>query len=653
MKKIIVFLLCLGVSFYGYNQVDRPQKKDKKAFVDAFTQDTTKTKKQNGLNKRDNKPPIALYKIISVNRDTTFVDTTLTIKKDYRFNYLRKDDFELIPFSNVGQPYNKLAYDFKQTQLLPLFGAKARHFSYKEVADVFYYEVPTPLTELYFKTAFQQGQQLDALFTVNTSRQFNIAVGYKGVRSLGTYQHMLTSTGIFWASTNYQSKNKLYQLRAHFTAQEIKNEENGGLNANSLILFTQDDPEFRDRGRLDVNYEDAETLLRGNRFFIENEYALVKPDTASGTSLIIGNNLQYEIKRYGFKQDTPFEAYGVSYKTENLNKRTDLDYFETKLYTRFSNKTLGNITGFIGYTDFEYGYDSVLLLDNQFIPNKLSGNQILVGGSYAKNYKNFALSAQGNILVSGIFSGNFISGNAAYRLNKNTQINAGILAKSAAPTFNFLLHQSDYVNFNWQNNFKNIKTQVLNFELLADKIAAIKLDFTNIDKYTYFAIKPNDSTPSPTQYNGTINYLKIKAEKEFKYKNFALANTIMYQNVLQGTGVFNVPEFTTRNTLYFQDEWFKKALFLQTGVTVKYFSKYYMLAYQPVLGEMYLQNNQKIGGFPLIDVFFNAKVRQTRIYFKYENIGALFSNKKDYFSAPNYPYRDAVLRFGLVWNFFL
>jgi len=25
----------------------------------------------------------------------------------------------------------------------------------------------------------------------------------------------------------------------------------------------------------------------------------------------------------------------------------------------------------------------------------------------------------------------------------------------------------------------------------------------------------------------------------------------------------------------------------------------------------------------------------------------------DYFSAPNNPYRDFVIRFGLVWNFFL
>ncbi|HAV55362.1 MAG TPA: hypothetical protein DCX41_10605, partial [Aequorivita sp.] len=42
------------------------------------------------------KPPIDYYKIISTARDTTFVDTTLSIKKKYRFNYLRRDNFELL-----------------------------------------------------------------------------------------------------------------------------------------------------------------------------------------------------------------------------------------------------------------------------------------------------------------------------------------------------------------------------------------------------------------------------------------------------------------------------------------------------------------------------------------------------------------------------
>jgi hypothetical protein len=114
-----------------------------------------------------------------------------------------------------------------------------------------------------------------------------------------------------------------------------------------------------------------------------------------------------------------------------------------------------------------------------------------------------------------------------------------------------------------------------------------------------------------------------------------------------------VPQIVTRNSLYFQDHFFKRALFLQTGINFKYFSSYAMNAYDPVLAEFYVQNGEKMGGFPLIDIFLNAKVKQTRIYFKYEHFNSLFTSKNEYFSAPGYPYRDPVIRFGLVWNFFL
>ena len=44
------------------------------------------------------------YKIISIQKDTTFADTTLSIQKEYEYNYLRKDMFGTMLFPNEGQP---------------------------------------------------------------------------------------------------------------------------------------------------------------------------------------------------------------------------------------------------------------------------------------------------------------------------------------------------------------------------------------------------------------------------------------------------------------------------------------------------------------------------------------------------------------------
>jgi len=70
-----------------------------------------------------------------------------------------------------------------------------------------------------------------------------------------------------------------------------------------------------------------------------------------------------------------------------------------------------------------------------------------------------------------------------------------------------------------------------------------------------------------------------------------------------------------------------------------------------LIGEFFTQDKVKIGNFPNLDFFINAKIQRTRIYLKAEHFNSLFS-ENNYFSAPDYPYRDFLIRFGLVWNFF-
>ncbi len=73
--------------------------------------------------------------------------------------------------------------------------------------------------------------------------------------------------------------------------------------------------------------------------------------------------------------------------------------------------------------------------------------------------------------------------------------------------------------------------------------------------------------------------------------------------------------------------------------------------YSPVLGEFFTQNSVENGNFPMLDFFVNARIRQTRIFVKAEHFNSGFTGSK-FYSAPNTPYRDFMVRFGLVWNFF-
>ena len=178
------------------------------------------------------------------------------------------------------------------------------------------------------------------------------------------------------------------------------------------------------------------------------------------------------------------------------------------------------------------------------------------------------------------------------------------------------------------------------------------MSYASINDYTYFSRDILDNAVKPFQNSGTINYLKLKVEKDIKFRNFGLLNTILYQNVNDDNKVLNVPQFVTRNTLYYSNNFFNKALEVQTGITFNYFTAYHMNAYDPVLAEFYTQSQNEYGAFPRFDFFINAKVRQARIFLKAEHFNSAWTGF-DYYSAPNYPYRDFVVRFGIVWNFFL
>jgi len=186
---------------------------------------------------KQKRAPANSYKIVSIERDTTYADTSLTIQKDYKFNYLRRDDFELENFVNIGSPYTQLVKQEQYFDVAPHFGATARHLGYLEAEDINYYQAATPFTELYFKTALEQGQQLDAFITLNTKPNFNFSLAYKGVRSLGAFQSTLTSTRSFRGTLSYNTVNKRYYLNAHFTDQRLLNEENGGFDERGLADF--------------------------------------------------------------------------------------------------------------------------------------------------------------------------------------------------------------------------------------------------------------------------------------------------------------------------------------------------------------------------------------------------------------------------------
>ena len=594
------------------------------------------------------KPSFNLYKIYTINRDTTYVDTTLTIQKEYNYNLLRKDVFGLLPFSNEGQTYNTLDFSLSDNSISPNFGFKAKHFNYLESEDVKYYNVPTPLTDLYFKTVMEQGQSVDAFLTINTKPNLNFSIAYKGLRSNGKYINNIVSSGNFRFTSSYFSTNKKYFLNAHFTGQDISNQENGGILDTSL--FETSDPPYDQRDRLDVYFKDATSFLKGNRFFIDHYYKLKSNDAFS---LNVIHQFNHEYKFFEYTQPTVSSRFGEAYSTK-INNKTRFNQLYNKIGVDLDSKKLGKISAYIDSNTYNYFYNSVVYdnLGNIEVPNAINDKIHSLGVDYAFSYKgiNFGTSIKNSISDQDI---SFFEVFGKYKLDSIATVEFKYSKKNSLPSLNYSLYQSNYIDYNWSNNFKNEKRN--QFEVIfKSKWFNLEAQYAVINDFLYFDNITNDITlltVKPFQYANTINYTSVKINKEFKLGRFALDNTLLYQNVDQSDNIINVPQIVTRNTLYYTDYVFKKAMQIQTGFTFQYFSKYYANDYNPLLGEFYVQNETKIGDFPLVDFFINAKVKQARLFLKAEHFNSSFTGY-NFYSAPNYPYRDFLVRFGIVWNFF-
>ena len=604
--------------------------------------------KDKSLLKNKQKPPINLYKIYTLQQDSTFVDTSLTIQSEYKYNLLRKDNFGLLSFSNEGQTYNTLDFGLRKKSSMPSFGYAAKHFNYLEANDINYYSVPTPLTDLYYKTVMEQGQALDAFLTVNTKPNLNFSVAYKGLRSLGKYVNFLSSSGNFRVTTSYFTKDKRYILNAHFTGQDLSNQENGGIM--DVSQFESGDPNYRKRDGLVVYFKDATSLLKGNRFFIDHSFKLSKTNP---NSLVFTHQFNQEYKFFVYTQPTVSTRFGTAF-SNSISTKTRYNHLYNKLGVAYKTKSYGDVAFFIEDHNYNYYYDSVVYdsSGNLTVPNSISDRINTIGG----NYTYFAKNITAKLLVSQAISNQSIStieANASYKFNDALQFEFNYLKQNSLPNLNYTLYQSDYTHYNWYNNFKSEKVNQFTVTALS-KWINLTAQYKVLNDYLYFDNTTNDITSllvSPVQYDKTINYLSVKASKEIKFWKLALDNTLLYQNVDQTSAIVNVPQLTTRNTLYYTGHVFKKAMLLQTGVTLNYFTKYYANDYNPLLGEFYVQNETKIGDFPMLDFFVNARIRQTRLFLKAEHFNSALTGF-NFYSAPNYPYRDFMIRFGLVWNFF-
>ena len=573
--------------------------------------------------------------------DTILLDTTLNINKLYNFNYKRKDNFEFIKPNNVGQVYNNLSYEIEQSNY-PSIGFNANKTIIQFEDDIYFYDVAYPVTELLFKTVYSQGQLTDVLFTTNVNRKLNFSLSFKALRSLGKYQNSLSGSKNFNFTYNYNSEK--FSSKIFYVSQRLEKHENGGLTTISIDDFESKDDVFNERSKLNVKFEDAINIYFKRNFFSKNSFNL----TNNNKKLSFNHTLLYSTINNAYDQKTINNYYGelnsglISAK-DNYKFRSIFN----KISLNLSNLIFDSIEA--GLINFNFEYFN--LNNNE---NKITENSNLFSLKLTKGFEILNLDFDLQKKINGERVGDKYMFMVRTSNSDKIDMSLKFISTKSHPGLMYDYYDSSFKNIKWEKSNKLISINSLQFKLNDKRFGEFQISGSKIMNYFYIYTDnqiEESYLPVLNQASFNIDLLKLKYNKNFTFGKFSMDNTLLLQKVKQKEYVLNLPKYIFRNSFYISEKIFNNVLEIQSGFNFKIFSKFFGDEYNPVISTFHTQNEKKIGEYPIVDFFLNAKIRQTRLFFIFEHINSSLTGNKFYYT-PSMPYRDSGFRFGLNWNLF-
>lgn len=227
------------------------------------------------------------------------------------------------------------------------------------------------------------------------------------------------------------------------------------------------------------------------------------------------------------------------------------------------------------------------------------------------------------------------------------------------PSFYFRHYQSRHLW--WDSDdlsmIDHLRAQgVLNY---AKTRTRFRFAFDEIKNYAYFASSFTNSDDNGRLYNmaysrqasSPITVLTAEVAQDLAFGPLHWETTLTWQKSTN-QDVLPLPAINAYTNLYLR---FKIAHVLNCdfGADARFFTKYAAPDYFPSLGQYTVQENenkQKIGGYPVINAYFNFKLSRARFFVMMSHVNC-GSGNKEYFFTPNYPLNGRVFRFGISWDF--
>lgn len=568
------------------------------------------------------------------------------IRNFHRFTYVERNQYLYQDLGNIGTAARPIFYR------VPSYIGVSTGFEsfdlYWEAERIKYYDTRSPYVNMKLVLAKGGRSMTNVTYSRNINPRWNFGFNYRGIfvdkqvqrRGKGDRHVRSTYYDLF---TTFISKDSTYRVFANFARNMYQVDEYGGILQNDLSfsglflvnasprLTEAESRELRTRFHLHHQYEIGRALQvyhrmdryrQGNQFF---DFPRREPSYDFDAFVIPGDSTRDRATMRTFRNEAGVKG--------NISKIFYNGYVAIRHYSMH----------------YKYRYFNA---DTLNIPIPAKGDEHYLGGRIALQLDSLMelrgwaeVMADGNYRIEGRLSSKWLEGS----LKQNQY----------APPF---LHQAYRGSHDeWENSFANTQaTQLAGRIHYRSKVMTISpgVIFTRLRNYTFFDYTetlPEDSLQEvlPVQSSGNQIIASPEATISMTFlRNVNFTVKGIYTELLENADdAIRVPRLFVNSQLSYSNIFFNGNLDMHAGVDLHWHSAYYAPAYDPVIQQFYNQDFYRVPAVPIVDIFFNAKIKRGRIFVKYHNIFQKF-NDYGYIPTPFYPGQKNVIDFGFDWSFY-
>lgn len=586
--------------------------------------------------------------------------------------------------ANLGAPeQNKIFTEREEERDFVFMTPFARYYTWPTTA--MFYNTKIPYTDITYNSAgasTSRQDQLKGTLTMNFGPKINIGGDLDYIYSRGYYRSLSAKLLSYRLFGSYNSDR--YSIYAYLNNSNFVVYENGGIEDIGYITkpdeYTDGKRGFRSQD-IPTRFYDTWNRVRGKSYFFTHRYNLgfyrevedAEQDTTLSVFVPVSSiihTFEYSDNRRRFlSKDPEIDSKYEHRYMPGTEPNDTTSYWKLKntvglsLREGFQNWAKFGLTAFATFEKRRFTQPDSAQVEvtppaptddpddsttpvNRFkqITDEYS---LTVGAEISKRMGSIlTYNARGELAVLGDDIGEFrVTGELQTKFKlfkKDAIIRAHGHIKNLKPAFYQRHYHSTY--FWWDNNFSDIQSVFAGADIdLASTRTKLSAGVESIQNYIYF-----NKSGVPVQTDHNVQVLTARVKQDVRYRAFNWENDIVFQHCQQ-KDVLPLPKLSVYSNLYFAFTLFK-VLNMQLGTDVHYQTEYYAPYYEPASMQFQLQDQQKVGNYPMMNVYANLKLKQARFYVMMYNVGQYFASP-NYFSLAKYPLNPHILEMGIAVTF--